>query len=461
MKLAVVLTLSCGIAGNLLAQPKRILYITHSAGYRHDSLPVSADVMRSVASASGKLEVTATEDVSLLNAATLRSYDAVFFFTSGDLPMSDQQKRELLEFVRSGKGFAGAHSATDTFYGWPEYGDLIGAYFNGHPWVQPARMIVEDASHPASAHLAPGWTIQEEFYQFKNLSRDRVRVLMRLDTTSVDLNAKDVNPGTDDFPVAWVRNYGSGRVFYTALGHFEETWRDPRFQQTLLNAMLWITGQVDGDATPRALRAPKLTSDAVANAASFAPRGTISPGSIITMFGQDLSDGSTEVGDPRNLPAKLAGASLLLNNVPASLYYASPTQLNAYVPFGLPQIVCITTPCPGVMAELTNSAGNVRIPLEFAQATPGIFVVTSGPGYVTFWATGLGPVERRGTLDHTTTLPDVTIGGAAARVLFSGLAPGWPGLYQVNVEVPPGQQFPFTVYFRLGGFSYRAIIVAP
>jgi type 1 glutamine amidotransferase len=167
VKLAVVLTLSCGIAGNLLAQPKRILYITHSAGYRHDSLPVSADVMRSVASASGKLEVTATEDVSLLNAATLRSYDAVFFFTSGDLSHERSTEARAVGIRPQWQGFAGAHSATDTFYGWPEYGDLIGAYFNGHPWVQPARMIVEDASHPASAHLAPAGPFRKSFISSK------------------------------------------------------------------------------------------------------------------------------------------------------------------------------------------------------------------------------------------------------------------------------------------------------
>src|SRR5258708_39323599 len=87
------------------AQPKRILYLTHSAGYRHDCLPVSAQVMREVAARSGKLEVVATEDVSLLNAAALSQFDAVFFFTSGELPVSDLQKRDLLDFVRSGKGF--------------------------------------------------------------------------------------------------------------------------------------------------------------------------------------------------------------------------------------------------------------------------------------------------------------------------------------------------------------------
>src|SRR5436309_10966079 len=100
----------------LSAQPKRILYITHSAGYRHDSIPTSVAALQSIATASGKLEITASEDVSLLNAATLRTYDAVFFFTSGELPIGDSQKQDLLDFIRSGKGFGGAHSATDTFY---------------------------------------------------------------------------------------------------------------------------------------------------------------------------------------------------------------------------------------------------------------------------------------------------------------------------------------------------------
>src|SRR5262245_4238482 len=144
MRAAVLLAFLTIPCTDAFAQPKRILYLTHSAGFRHDSLPVSADVMREVAARSGKLEVIASEDVSLLSEATLRNFDAVFFVTSGELPVSDQQKRDLLDFVRSGKGFGGAHSATDTFYTWPEYGELIGARFNGHPWVQSVTFSVED-----------------------------------------------------------------------------------------------------------------------------------------------------------------------------------------------------------------------------------------------------------------------------------------------------------------------------
>ena len=120
-------------------QPKRILYITHSAGFRHDSLPVSQQVLQQIAARSGKLEITATEDLSALS--DLANYSAVFFFTSGELALTDTQKSNLLAFIRNGGGFGGAHSATDTFYTWPEYGDLIGARFDGHPWVQEVRSI--------------------------------------------------------------------------------------------------------------------------------------------------------------------------------------------------------------------------------------------------------------------------------------------------------------------------------
>ena len=447
-------------ASPLAAQPKRILHVTHSAGFHHESTVVSAQVLRALAAESGKLEVVATNDVSLLNAQTLREFDAVFFFTSGELPISTQQKRDLLEFVRSGKGFGGAHSATDTFYSWPEYGDLIGAYFNGHPWVQQVGIYVEDPYHPASSPVTPAFTILDEIYQFRELSRDRVRVLLSLDTRSVDLQAPGVNPGTEDFPLAWVRPYGSGRVFYTALGHFDETWRDRRFQQTLLGAMLWLTGQAEGDATPRPARKPVLTTDAIANAASFTPRGVISPGALITLFGQNLTDGATASADPRNPPLRLGGTTLKVNGAAVPVFYASPTQVNAYVPLDARPLNCLLSllPCPGFMVDLIAGGGAATADANFATATPGIFTLTATRAFVTLWGTGLGPVERRGSLDWTTAAPSVAIGGASARLQFSGLAPGWLGLYQVNAEVPEGTTFPARVDFRLGEFLSSATV---
>jgi type 1 glutamine amidotransferase len=220
--------------------PKRVLYMTHSAGYVHDSIPTSCDVMQALAARSGQFEVICSEDLSLIAADSLRNFDVLYFFTSGELELSDQQKADLLDFVRSGKGFGGVHSATDTLYTWPEYGDLIGAYFNGHPWAQEVSINIEDPDDPAVRALAPSFRIVDEIYQFRNFSRDRAHVLMSLDTTSVDLTAPEVARDDGDFPLAWRRTYGQGRVFYTALGHFSETWLDERFQTMLLNALVWL-----------------------------------------------------------------------------------------------------------------------------------------------------------------------------------------------------------------------------
>ena len=143
---AVCLLLSASAA---LGAPRRILYVTATYGFRHtDSIDASVEVMQQLARESGVLEIVHTEDVSLLTATYLKSFDAVYFFTSGELPLSDQQKADLLEFVRQGKGFGGSHSATDCLYTWPEYGDMIGGYFDGHPWAPEAVVDVEDPQNP-------------------------------------------------------------------------------------------------------------------------------------------------------------------------------------------------------------------------------------------------------------------------------------------------------------------------
>jgi type 1 glutamine amidotransferase len=235
--------LLCLLAATLAAQPKRILYITLSAAYKHESIPASIKALQEIAAASGKLEVVQTEDVSLLSAAGLKNFDAVMFFTTGELPISDSQKRDLLDFVRSGKGFGGVHSATDTFYKWPEYGQLIGAYFQNHPWTQEVTVRVKDPNSPLVAHLAPSFRIKDEIYQVRNFAADRVHVLLTLDTSSVNMSAPGINPVATEFPLAWTQSYGSGRVFYNALGHFDSTWTDPGVRKMMLQAMLWLTGQ--------------------------------------------------------------------------------------------------------------------------------------------------------------------------------------------------------------------------
>ena len=211
----------------------RVLMLTTTAGFRHDSIPTARDVMSNLSS-SGGFTVTATEDLGSLSAGSLSSYDVLFFaLTSGELALGADQKGAIMDFVARGGGFMGVHSATDTLYNWSEYGQLVGAYFKEHPWTTTASVIVEDQAHPTTAALGSSFSIREEFYTFRENPRPNASVLLRLDPASVN--------AAGDYPLAWRRSHGAGRVYYNALGHFSETWRDSRFQQQLTAAVRWTS----------------------------------------------------------------------------------------------------------------------------------------------------------------------------------------------------------------------------
>jgi type 1 glutamine amidotransferase len=218
---------------------ERILYFTCSAGYRHDVIPLSKAILTQLGRNSGVFDVTATEDMSEFSTENLKRYAAVMFYTTGELPMSDAQKTALLDFVRSGRGFLGVHSATDTFYTWPDYLDLVGGYFNGHPWHQAVTIEVVDPADPLVAFLGNFLQIEDEIYQIGDFDYRGSRVLLRLDQSSVDLGKAGVHQRFYGWPLAWTRSYGQGRVFYTALGHEASVWQDPRYQRILMNAILW------------------------------------------------------------------------------------------------------------------------------------------------------------------------------------------------------------------------------
>jgi uncharacterized protein len=221
------------------AQQHRLLYCTHAAGYRHDAIPLSQTILGQLGKNSGLFDVTATEDMAEFTTEKLARYAAVMFYTTGELPMSDAQKAALLDFVRSGRGFLGVHSATDTFYEWPDYRELIGGYFDGHPWHQNVRIKVADPASSLVSFLGRPFEITDEIYQIRDFDEHGSHVLLRLDETSVDLSRDGVHRRSYDWPLAWTRSYGRGRVFYTALGHEQAVWRDARYQRLLLNAMRW------------------------------------------------------------------------------------------------------------------------------------------------------------------------------------------------------------------------------
>lgn len=261
----ILLALAC-LAGVLSAQSqtrkRRILAIGAVKGWQHDSVSHALATIEKLGQETGLYDTFIRTDTQLItkkkfggsNMKNLDNFDAVVFYTTGELDLDPEQQAALLSFVKEdGKGFVGIHSAIDTLYRWPAYGDMVGAYFDGHPWnTFQAPVIVEDSKFPAMAHFPKSFTIYDEIYQPSPLfSRENVRVLARLDETKLDLGNKGVKRADKDFAVAWVREFGKGRVFYSTFGHPEGSWDRPDVQKMYYEAIRWAMKLSRGDATPR------------------------------------------------------------------------------------------------------------------------------------------------------------------------------------------------------------------
>jgi type 1 glutamine amidotransferase len=226
------------------ARPAHVLMVTATAGFHHDSIATAQAVMRRLAGETGRFQITLLPDVPDLErftAATLAEQDVVFFAnTSGELPLDGAQQQALLDFVAAGGGFVATHSATDTFYEWPDYERLVGAWFKEHPWTQTASVVVEDQAHPTTVGLGDSFALLDEFYVFRTSPREGAHVLLRLDAATA---------GAVDAPLAWCGAYGAGRTYYNALGHFDSTWLDERFQRQIVSALLWASHKAPAGAT--------------------------------------------------------------------------------------------------------------------------------------------------------------------------------------------------------------------
>jgi type 1 glutamine amidotransferase len=251
----IILSFAIGAMAQVQPPKKKLLAIGQVKGFQHDSVSHGLATLEKLGRQTGLWDTYIRTDNELLtkaklqgNAKNLDYFDAVIFYTTGDLGLTDQQKKDLLAFVHDdGKGFLGVHSATDTYYNWPEYGELIGAYFNEHPWGQVHCTIrTEDNKFPATAHFPASFPFYDEIYQFKEpYSRGKLRVLMSIDPASVDLANPRVHRTDKDFAVTWVHNYGKGRVFYSSLGHRDEVWDLPDIQKMWIEAVKYVMGMTD------------------------------------------------------------------------------------------------------------------------------------------------------------------------------------------------------------------------
>ncbi|MGB1561049.1 MAG: ThuA domain-containing protein [Sinimarinibacterium flocculans] len=249
----------------------RVLVFSRTAGFRHDSIETGVDTVRQLGAMHG-FGVDHTEDPAAFSADNLAQYAAVLWLSTTGTVLDETQKAAFEQYVRSGGGYAGVHSASDTEYDWPFYAELVGAYFHSHPvfplgaeggpGVQPGDLHLEAPDHPAVAHLPVPWTISDEFYSFRTNPRGTVRVLLNIDEDSYDQdpNTTNISGGTfiigetgtmNDHPMSWCHDRFEGRAWYTALGHSTALYADANFRRHLLNGILTAARRVAADCVPR------------------------------------------------------------------------------------------------------------------------------------------------------------------------------------------------------------------
>ncbi len=249
----------------------RVLFLNKSAGFQHsviarkDDAPSHAEIIMAkvVADLGGTVE--STKDAKLVSAENLKNYDVVVFYTTGDLtepgfdrmtPMAKEGPQELLDWITAGGGFIGFHCASDTFHGEGDtvtpYIEMVGGEFAGHGPQFFGKFTVVDATHPTMQPITSPWRVNDEWYYFKNLNTEKIRVLALLDTGKAAEKLAESHPpyAAGAYPIAWCRAYGEGRVFYNAMGHREDVWDAEPFQKSLAAALLWARGDGELHAEP-------------------------------------------------------------------------------------------------------------------------------------------------------------------------------------------------------------------
>ena len=215
-----------------------VLVFSKTAGYRHDSIPRGTRTIEELGAAHS-FAVDSTEDAGRFNDATLARYKVVVFLnTTGDI-LDPAEKAAFERYIRSGGGFVGIHSASDTEYRWPWYGRLVGAYFASHPQIQSAAIRIEDPAHSSTRDLPPVWQRTDEWYNFRSNPRTSVHVLATLDEATYSGGKMGA-----DHPIAWCQAIDGGRSWYTAMGHTVESYAEPLFRLHLLGGIESAAGVV-------------------------------------------------------------------------------------------------------------------------------------------------------------------------------------------------------------------------
>jgi type 1 glutamine amidotransferase len=220
-----------------------VLVFSKTAGFRHDSIPDGIAAIEQLG-ADNNFSVVATEDDTQFTDDNLANYAAVVFLNTTGTVLDDAGKAAFVRYIESGGGFVGIHSATDTEYQWPWYGQLVGAYFQNHPAIQQATVDVVDQQHPSTVDLPLLWVRTDEWYNFQTNPRGSVHVLAVVDETTY-------SGGTmGDHPISWCQEFDNGRSWYTAMGHTQHTYSEPLYQRHILGGILYAAGMAAGECVP-------------------------------------------------------------------------------------------------------------------------------------------------------------------------------------------------------------------
>ncbi|MCX6331259.1 MAG: ThuA domain-containing protein [Bacteroidetes bacterium] len=214
----------------------RVLVFSKTAAFRHSSIEVAKLALLKIGS-ENNIKIDTTESTAVFTEEGLKKYSAVVFLsTTGDV-LNNFEQAVFERYIQAGGGYVGIHAATDCEYTWPWYGKLSGAYFKSHPDQQKAKLVINDNTHPSTAHLPAIWERFDEWYNFKTAPGSEVKVLISIDEKSYVGGSNGIN-----HPMAWYHDYDGGRAFYTELGHTDESYSDPLYLKHLLGGIKYAIG---------------------------------------------------------------------------------------------------------------------------------------------------------------------------------------------------------------------------
>ncbi len=218
-----------------------LIYTKNGEGYIHDNIAASVDALKKICQ-ENKIQTEVSDNPAVFTDENLKKYQAIIFSNTNNEGFdTDDQRAAFKQFVQSGKGFVGIHSACASERKWPWFWAMVGGQFVRHPKFQPFTIKVIDHQHPATEFLGETWSWEDECYYLNHLNPD-IHILLAADLTTIDDPQRSEYPGEtfgNYFPLAWYHHFDGGRQFYTALGHQNTHYSDPQFLKHLQGGILW------------------------------------------------------------------------------------------------------------------------------------------------------------------------------------------------------------------------------